>query len=145
VKGKYNYLVETSVLKFCRMMRIRPKGNYFQAHNLILFCVLACVHLSSIGSLWALPVAVKSDASNQIRVIAHSPSTNSEVDRPEKRTSSLESKNSRRYWPMASLPSSIRVEFLNAFGSRAISSQAERSCYTAISPPSDRAPPRLVL
>lgn len=146
VKGNYNYLVEISCVKiFASMMQMRQKRNYFQAYNLILFCALACVYLSSINSLWALPVESKSDASAQIRLVVYSASGGSEVDRPEKRASSLESKNSRRYWPMASLPSSIRVEFLTVFGNRAISSQAGRISHTAISPPNDRAPPHLIL
>ena len=112
----------------------------------VLFCALSSVYLSSSVGFLALPVRVESAAPDQISFLAQLSLTDSAVGRLQKHGPGLESKAQRRQTPLAPLPSGSGPALLDARNEHHSAFQDERRySLAAISPPSDRAPPRLIV
>lgn len=121
-------------------MQQRTKRSRSQA--LILFCALAGIYLSSWTGLLVSPVQAGSAAPGHIIVLARLSLTDSAVGRFENRALNLESKTFRRQTPAALLHSGSEQALFDVEQEQACAFQAERrDSLTAISPPSDRAPP----
>jgi hypothetical protein len=118
----------------------RTKRSRIQA--LILFCALTGIYLSSLTGLLISPVQASSAAPGHIILLARLSLTDSAVIRLEKRTLNLESKTFRRQTPVALFHSSSAPGLPAVQNEQARAFQNERCDFlTAISPPSDRAPP----
>jgi hypothetical protein len=119
----------------------RTKRSRIQA--LILFCALTGVYLSSVIGLLISPVQVSPAAPGHILLLARLSLTDSAIVRLEKRALNPESKTFRRQTPVALLHSGSEPGLLVVQNEQARAFQDKRcNSLTAISPPSDRAPPR---
>ncbi|MGA9773767.1 MAG: hypothetical protein WBV94_32350 [Blastocatellia bacterium] len=123
---------------------MRKTANRSRSLALIFFCALTGIYLSSILGLMISPVRVSSAAPRHIILLARLSLTDSALVRFEKRALSSESKTFRRQMPVALLPSGNKPA-LPVFENEQPSAFKNERCnfLTAISPPTDRAPPGL--
>jgi len=128
------------------MAQIRQKTTRSRTHALMLFCAFVGVYLSSSVGLLILPARAEVTAPGQVSLLARLSLTDSAISRFQKLNPNLESKNQRRQEPVAQPLSNTEPALPGLHNKLAFAFNGEQVySLIAISPPSDRAPPRLVV
>jgi hypothetical protein len=125
------------------MIRSQRTAKPSQIRAWILFLVFVGIYLIDTGRLWASPVWAGKIA-RETSLLMRTSVTDYPAGRIEKRFSELSSKKSRSETTPSALSASATCGLLFGNDQYQFASHIERSpCLLSISPPSDRAPPRI--